>query len=131
MTCLFSSEPTPQKVYEYCIQQDILYPEIVTAQAIWETGWFNCDNCSLDKNNLFGFTTGGPYLEFEDWKSSIDYYKYWQDKFYDGERNYYDFLSCIYKTNTNRCIKYCTDPEKYVQCLQKTIERHKNDWINN
>ena len=46
---------SPQSVYEYCVEQDIQHPEIVTAQAIQESGWFKCTHCSLNKNNIFGF----------------------------------------------------------------------------
>lgn len=126
-----NNELTPQNVYNYCIEQDIKYPEIVTAQAIWETGWFRCSNCSLDKNNLFGFTTGGPYFKYDNWKESIKYYKRWQDKFYDPERDYYEFLTCIYKTKNGKCIKYCVDPTSYVIELKKTISKHHNDWRSN
>lgn len=131
MSLTSNDRPTPNEVYNYCIEQDIQHPEIVTAQAIWETGWFKCTDCSLNKNNLFGFTTGGPYLEFSDWKDCVEYYKRWQDKFYDGQRDYYDFLACIYKTRNGKCIKYCVDPETYNECLKNTIERHADDWIDN
>lgn len=125
-----SDSLTPENVYDYCVKQDIKHPEIVTAQAIWETGWFKCKDCSLDNNNLFGFTTGGPYLEFKSWKDCIEYYKRWQDKFYDETRNYYDFLKCIYKTKNGNCIKYCEDPVTYNECLKKTISLHHDTWKN-
>jgi hypothetical protein len=126
-----SNEPTPKKVYEYCVKQDIKYPEIVTAQAIWETGWFGCDHCSLDKNNIFGFYYNGSYVKFDTWQASVDYYKRWQDTYYDPTRNYYKFLACIYETKSGRCVKYCEDPITYNKCLKKTILRHKKDWVAN
>ena len=48
-----SIDLSPQSVYEYCVEQDIQHPEIVTAQAIQESGWFKCTHCSLNKNNIF------------------------------------------------------------------------------
>lgn len=118
---------TPQKVYDYCVEKGILYPEIVTAQSIWETGWYKCKECSLDKNNLFGFTTGGPYFRFNSWKKSIDYYKKWQDKHYDPSRDYYEFLDCIYKSTSNRCIRYASDPN-YTTKIQGTVNTHAESW---
>ena len=126
-----SNELTPKNVYQYCIEQEVQYPEIVTAQAIWETGWFQCNDCSLDSNNLFGFNTGGPYFKYADWKESVDAYKRWQDNYYDPNRNYYDFLACIYKTKQGRCIKYCVDPQTYNECLQSTISTHEDNWKSN
>lgn len=125
-----SNELNPKNVYEYCVEQDIKYPEIVTAQAIWETGWMKCKDCSLDKNNIFGFFYKGDYIQFKDWKDCIEYYKRWQDKFYDGKRDYYEFLTCIYKDNNGRCIKYCVDPETYNECLKKTINKHVTSWVD-
>lgn len=129
----FSSneELTPKNVYSYCVEQGVQHPEIVTAQAIWETGWFKCNNCSLDKNNLFGFNTGGPYFEYADWKESVDAYKRWQDSHYDPMRDYYRFLACIYTTKTGRCVKYCEDPDTYVMCLKNTIDIHESSWKSN
>jgi hypothetical protein len=126
-----SNELTPKNVYQYCVQQDVQHPEIVTAQAIWETGWFKCKDCSLDKNNLFGFNTGGAYFKYTTWKESVDAYKRWQDNHYDPTRNYYKFLACIYTTKRGRCIKYCVDPETYNKCLQATILKHEDDWKSN
>lgn len=126
-----SEELNAKNVYNYCVEQDVQYPEIVTAQAVWETGWFKCNNCSLDKNNLFGFNTGGAYFEYADWKESIRKYKKWQDTYYDSSRDYYKFLACIYKNRKGECIKYCTNPDSYVECLQKTISIHLDEWKSN
>ena len=131
LSLLSDDELTPKNVYNYCIEQDIQYPEIVTAQAIWETGWFKCSDCSLDKNNLFGFNTGGPYFKYDNWKESVDAYKRWQDTYYDSTRDYYNFLACIYTTNKGECIKYCEDPDTYSKCLKQTILIHEDTWKNN
>ena len=37
------------------------FPEIVLRQAITETGWFKCTNCS-SRNNIFGFYYKKKYL---------------------------------------------------------------------
>lgn len=118
---------SPDTVYQYCVEVGIKYPEIVTAQSILETGWYKCNNCSMTKNNIFGFTTGGPYIKFDDWKASVDYYKKWQDKHYSSERNYYDFLQCLYKTGSGRCVKYAQDLN-YRTKLQQIVSKHENSW---
>ena len=131
MSWISNPEPTPKNVYEYCVEQDIAHPEIVTAQAIWETGWFDCNNCSMDRNNIFGFYYKGSYIKFDTWQESVNYYKRWQDRNYDPERNYYDFLACIYKNNKGQCIKYCVDPDSYNKCLKQTILTHADGWKSN
>lgn len=131
MSSSSSNELNPVNVYQYCVQQEVKHPEIVTAQAIWETGWFKCNNCSLDKNNLFGFNTGGPYFKYDSWKESVDAYKRWQDNYYDPNRDYYEFLACIYEDRNGRCLKYCTDPTTYTACLKSTIRIHLEKWQNN
>jgi hypothetical protein len=85
----------------------------------------------MDKNNLFGFNTGGPYFKYANWKESVDAYKLWQNTYYDPARNYYKFLACIYKDKNNRCLKYCTDPITYNNCLKATILKHESNWKNN
>lgn len=73
----------------------IKFPAIVYNQVRLETGSLRCKDCSLDKNNLFGFqrdSTG--YLCFETWQLSIAKYKFWQEKHWDSTKynNYYDCL---------------------------------------
>ena len=121
----------PQNVYDYCVEKDVLYPEIATAQAIWETGWFKCTNCSLDHNNIFGFYYNGAYKEYDSWKGSVVAYKSWQDKYYDTDRNYYAFLSCIYTTKKGRCVSYSKHPEKYNTKIKGTVRIHAESWKNN
>lgn len=76
-------------------KQKILFPDIALKQAILETGYLNCTDCSLDKNNLFGFRYKGEYLKFDYWQQSVQYYKWWQSKKYK-EGDYYLFLSKFY-----------------------------------
>jgi len=42
-------------VLTVCVTQDVKFPSVVTAQSVLETGWYQCESCSLDKNNIFGF----------------------------------------------------------------------------
>jgi len=67
-------------VYTICVSQNVKFPEVVTAQSVLETGWYKCKSCSLDKNNIFGFSNGN-YLTFDHWMQSVMYYKKWQDKY--------------------------------------------------
>lgn len=91
------------------VLQDIKWPGIVLRQIIVETGWLNCTNCCLNKNNLFGFQVKGKYLSYATWKDSIKYYKRWQTKWYKGG-NYYDFLNCLWKHKNGVCARYATNP---------------------
>lgn len=86
---------------------DIKHKDIVLRQSIQETGWYKCKNCSMDKNNIFGWYYKGKYLSFTHWKESVLYYERWQNRHYvDGD--YYEFL-----------IKrgYASDPE-YINRLK-------------
>lgn len=82
-------------VGRYICQCGIKHPDIVLKQAIWETGWFKSKHL-MRKNNLFGFR-GKSYLNFTNWKESVEYYKKWQDKRYDQTKykDYYEFLTQI------------------------------------
>ena len=96
---------TPQQVYNACVEAEIQHPEIVTRQAILETGWFECESCSLRYNNIFGFWNGKEYLEFSHWKRSVYYYRSWViRKGYSGG-DYYEFLKK--KWGAPDMDKYC------------------------
>ena len=81
--------------------------DIVMRQVIEETGHLKCTDCSLDKNNPFGFVWKGKYKEFRDFEHAVIYYKTWQDKWYKGG-DYYAFLVKI---------GYATNP-KYISNLK-------------
>lgn len=85
---------SPAEVYRLCLRAEIKHPEIVVKQSILETGWYECEECSLDHNNIFGFRWKKQYLEFPHWARSIYYYKWWQDRHYKGG-DYYEFLTEI------------------------------------
>lgn len=96
-----------ENVKQAIIDAGIKNPDVVLRQAILETGWLKCTNCSLGTNNLFGFFYKGKYLSFENWVESVEYYKWWQDQLYTGG-DYYEFL---------RRVGYATAPN-YIRELK-------------
>lgn len=68
-------ELTIPNLYKEIIRNGILYPKIVLAQAILETGWFRSSVCR-NKHNLFGLTNPrtGKYYEFNHWTESVKAY---------------------------------------------------------
>lgn len=114
-------------VYAECISQGIKHPEIVTTQAILETGWFSCTDCSYDYNNLFGIIDGDGYKKEKDWRESIKTYKEWQDKWYDGNTPYLEFLNCIYVGVDGKCRRYASS-EKYIETVRQILNKHFHNW---
>jgi hypothetical protein len=109
---------TPYTVYREIVKAGIKHPDVVCDQAMLETGFLNCDSCSLTKNNLFGFLkdTVSGYLVFNTWQESVYYYAGWQRrKNYDGA-NYYDFLKLRWGAKF---------PEEYVSEL-KSVNWNQN-----
>ena len=79
-------ELTIPNLYKEIIRNGILYPKIVLAQAILETGWFRSSVC-LNKHNLFGLTNPRTrkYYEFNHWTESVRaYYTKVQYKYKGG-----------------------------------------------
>lgn len=79
-------ELTILNLYKEIIRNRILYPKIVLAQAILETGWFRSSVCR-NKHNLFGLTNPrtGKYYEFNHWTESVRaYYTKVQYKYKGG-----------------------------------------------
>ena len=77
---------TIPNLYKEIIKNGILYPKIVLAQAILETGWFSSSVCR-NKHNLFGLTNPrtGKYYEFNHWTESVwAYYTKVQYKYKGG-----------------------------------------------
>lgn len=87
-------ELTPENVYAQLEKFGIQHPEVVLRQSILETGWYECQYCSLQHNNIFGFRYKKKYLEFDNWVDAVKYYKKWQDKRYKGG-DYYVFLKNV------------------------------------
>lgn len=105
-------ELTIFNLYREIVRNGILYPEIVLAQAILETGWFRSSLCR-DRNNLFGLTNPrtGKYFEFGHWTESVRaYYTKVQYKYKGG--NYLLWL---------RKIGYAEDPN-YVRSVIKVLK---------
>ena len=105
-------ELTIANLYKEIVRNGILYPEIVLAQAILETGWFRSSLCR-DRNNLFGLTNPrtGKYFEFGHWTESVRaYYTKVQYKYKGG--NYLLWL---------RKIGYAEDPN-YVRSVIKVLK---------
>ena len=105
---------TIPNLYKEIIRNGILYPKIVLAQAILETGWFRSSVCR-NKHNLFGLTNPrtGKHYEFNHWTESVRaYYTKVQYKYKGG--NYLLWLDEI---------GYAEDP-KYIIQLNKVISVH-------
>jgi len=88
-------------------QEKVRFADIVLRQAITETGWFKCTNCSMSRNNIFGFYYKKKYLVFDNWVECIRYYKRWQDRHYKSG-DYYHFL---------KKIGFATNP-RYIEDLK-------------
>ena len=104
-------ELTIPNLYKEIIRNGILYPKIVLAQAILETGWFRSSVCR-NKHNLFGLTNPrtGKYYEFNHWTESVRaYYTKVQYKYKGG--NYLLWLEDI---------GYSENP-KYIQTIISII----------
>ena len=92
-------ELTIPNLYKEIIRNGILYPKIVLAQAILETGWFRSSVCR-NKHNLFGLTNPrtGKYYEFNHWTESVQaYYTKVQYKYNGG--NYLLWLEIFVNDN--------------------------------
>ena len=101
-------ELTIPNLYKEIIRNGILYPKIVLAQAILETGWFRSSVCR-NKHNLFGLTNPRTrkYYEFNHWTESVRaYYTKVQYKYKGG--NYLLWLDEI---------GYAEDPNYLVEII--------------
>lgn len=109
-------ELTIPNLYKEIIRNGILYPKIVLAQAILETGWFRSSVCR-NKHNFFGLTNPrtGKYYEFNHWTESVRaYYTKVQYKYKGG--NYLLWLDEI---------GYAEDP-RYVYEIIKILKSSFN-----
>lgn len=100
---------TIPNLYKEIIRNGILYPKIVLAQAILETGWFRSSVCK-NKHNLFGLTNPhtGKYYKFNHWTESVRaYYTKVQYKYKGG--NYLLWLEEI---------GYAEDPRYVREIIQ-------------
>ena len=102
-------ELTIPNLYKEIIRNGILYPKIVLAQAILETGWFRSSVCR-NKHNLFGLTNPrtGKYYEFNHWTARVRaYYTKVQYKYKGG--NYLLWLDEIGYAEDKDYITTLTD----------------------
>lgn len=82
-------------LYEALARNKVMYPRIVIAQALLETGYFTSNVC-LNMNNIFGLRrpSDGSYYQFDNWEESVKAYKdYVQCKYKGGD--YFRFLQNI------------------------------------
>jgi len=97
---------TIPNLYAEIKRNGILYPDIVLAQAILETGWFRSNACRK-KHNLFGLTNPrtGKYYEFDHWTESVKaYYTKVQYRYKGG--NYLLWLRKIGYAEDKNYIRY-------------------------
>lgn len=80
----------------YIRLKGIIWPNVVWAQSMVETGYLSCDNCCLKNNNLFGFMLKGKCMKFPTWQESVNYYFRWQRKLIKPGEDYYKFLTRIH-----------------------------------
>lgn len=116
---LLSVGQTTGEVLMELKKQDVKFPEIVLAQSLLETGWYQCTSCSIDVNNLFGLYNSKEkeYFKYNNWKESIGGYKRGvQYKYFKKEyKDYYQFLDDI---------EYASDPQ-YTIKLRKLVKKLK------
>ena len=116
---LLSVSQTTSEVLKELKKQDVKFPEIVLAQSLLETGWYQCTSCSIDVNNLFGLYNSKEkeYFKYNNWKESIGGYKRGvQYKYFKKEyKDYYKFIDDI---------EYASDPQ-YTIKLRKLVKKLK------
>ena len=106
-------ELTIPNLYAEIKRNGILYPKVVLAQAILETGWFRSSLCR-ERHNLFGLTNPrtGKYYEFDHWTESVRAYLTKVQYKYKGG-NYLLWL---------RDIGYAEDPG-YVRAFIRVLRK--------
>lgn len=117
-------------LYTEILKSDIIYPDIVFAQAILETGEFTSEIFHLNRN-LFGMkfprirktTSLGKskegYAIYESWNHSVDDYQLWQKSNVNpskikNKNDYYKLLSKVY-----------AEDKQYVSKLKKILITHQ------
>ena len=123
LCCIQVKSQTTKSVYKELVKQDVKHPKIVLAQSILETGWYECGECSMDENNLFGLWNSRKkeYFYYTNWKESIGGYKRGiQYKYFKKEyKDYYHFLNDM---------GYATDPQ-YVIKVKKIVKKLEDEKI--
>jgi hypothetical protein len=101
----------------------VQYPEIVWAQAVWETGHFSSKLFRYN-NNMFGmrvarsrYTTAVGkqfgYARYLSWQESVIDYKYFQDRFIGKIRSKKDYFKYL--------DKYYSGSRRYSKSIKKLL----------
>lgn len=121
--------PTLQQVEAMVDVCDIQHKEVVVAQAMAETGWLKCSNCSMDYNNLFGFRTTA-YMKFDHWTTSVLYYEKWQNKRYKTNGDRQDYISFLKKIGYSTSSTYGEFIQKIIKKIESTKQRSSSKKVS-
>jgi hypothetical protein len=115
-----ANSQTQREIYDYIVECEIKHPDIVMKQVLYETAHLKSYLFRV-QHNLFsmklaakretlatGTGKNNDYACFRTWKESIEDYKIYQSEYYDGEKDYYQFL---------QDTGYFEDP-KYITTLK-------------
>lgn len=121
-------------LYKTIVDMDILFPDIVFAQAVIESGNFTSKLTKVN-NNIFGMrlprrreTTAigeskSGYAIYCSWIDSVKDYLHWQNYFMKGkEMSREEYLSLLDRV-------YAED-ERYVSVIRKKIKEHRTLFVN-
>ena len=103
-----------ENLYNELIAQGVDFPEIVTAQALLETGHFKSYAC-LQQNNLFGLRDNkGKYMSFPHWTDAVAAYKKYIQRYnHPVPEDYYAYL---------QELGYAEDPQ-YINKLKQIVNK--------
>lgn len=121
-------------LYKTILDMDIMFPDIVFAQAVIESGNFTSKLTKVN-NNIFGMrlpkrreTTAvgeskSGYAIYCSWIDSVKDYLHWQNYFMKGkEMSREEYLSLLDRV-------YAED-ERYVSVIRKKIKEHRSLFTN-
>lgn len=103
-----------ENLYNELVAQGVDFPEIVTAQALLETGRFKSYAC-LQQNNLFGLRDNkGKYMSFPHWTDAVAAYKKYIQRYnHPVPEDYYAYL---------QELGYAEDPQ-YIDKLKQIVNK--------
>ena len=103
-----------ENLYNELVAQGVDFPEIVTAQALLETGHFKSYAC-LQQNNLFGLRDNkGKYMSFPHWTDAVAAYKKYIQRYnHPVPEDYYAYL---------QELGYAEDPQ-YINKLKQIVNK--------
>lgn len=94
-------------LYKRLKEYDIECPKTVLAIVVFETGWMECNHCTYQYNNLFGFRANGDYLRFNSIDDCLAYFKVWQTTYYvpwkkrHPNGTYYEYMAHVKYAHLN------------------------------